>query len=105
MDLQSRLEEHERKKRRITLIGLGIIAVLLVAVIVAGYAKNKPYEELQQVWEERRIYHSQLSDAKDALAEKESRLTELEESIAETKTLLDERKAALEQAEKEGGLS
>jgi len=101
MGLQSKLAEHERKKKRITWVGLGIIALLIAAVIVAARAKSGPYAELNQVRSERDMYRSQLNAVNDALSEKKSRLAELEESIAETKTLLDERRAELEQEDGE----
>ncbi len=101
MDLQSKLAEHERKKKRITWVGLGIIALLIAAVIVAADAKGEPDWELYMAQSELDTYCSQLSDAEDALAEKKSRLAELEESIAETKALLDERKAELENGDGE----
>ena len=43
MKPQSPMEEFEQRKRKITIIGLGIIAALLVAVVAAASAKSDPY--------------------------------------------------------------
>lgn len=82
-------------------MGLGIIALLIAAVVVAARAKSELYAKLNQVRSERDMYRSRLNAVNDALSEKKSRLAKLEESIAETKALLEERKAELEKGDGE----
>lgn len=96
MKPQSLMEEFEQRKRKITLIGLGIIAALLVAVVAAASAKSDPYSEyshfkslrdsylgeLEQVNTDIELVQSELEAVLDDIARAEEELEQLREAIS-----------------------
>lgn len=96
MKPRSPMEEFEQRKRKITLIGLGIIAAPLVAVVAAASARSDPYSEysrfrslrdsylgeLEQVKTDMELVGSELEAVLDDIARAEEELEQLRKAVS-----------------------
>lgn len=95
MKTMSPMEEFEAQKRRITLIGIGIIAALLIAIISVSSASNQPYGDFSTARAKREEYAAELEEYQQMLEEAESQLHKTALDLDNARNELGQRKNEL----------